>query len=461
MAVPAWLTRNVFHPLWALKDGSLVRRYMADAERVQFLPAAELEELQWTRLQTLLAHAEASVPYYRDLFRERGLSASDIRSWTDFEALPILTKGILQQEKERLKAERLPDPSDECQLNRTGGSTGEPLEFLSTRRRGELREATTIRHNRWTGWNLGEPMAVIWGAAQDLGGIASLKARLRYALLEKHLTLNTVSMDAARMREFAEQLKRHRPKTWLAYANSSVLFIRFLREQQIDGLSPEAVITSAEMLSEGNRRLIEETLDCRVYDRYGCRELSVIASECGHRADHAMHIAADVLKVEIAASPPGELGAEQGKIIITDLMNFGTPFIRYQIEDISSFAEGSCSCGRALPLLAPVTGRTSDFLVTADGRVVAGTALTILLLAELPGIARGQLLQYERGKVIFRMVPEGDPSVETTREILAACRGALGTDTKVEVEIVEEIPVTASGKFPFAISKVDPFEVLQ
>ena len=210
------------------------------------------------------------------------------------------------------------------------------------------------------------------------------------------------------------------------------------------------MITSAELLSDTERALIERVFRTKVFDRYGCREMSVVASEC--EAHDGLHINSENIFVEILRSgKPAEPG-EPGELILTDLENHGMPLIRYKIEDSASAVSGECACGRTLPRLRITGGRVNEFLVTADDRLVAGTALTIFLLAETPGIAQMQIYQRERGKVIFRIVKDNYGFDE--RILLEKAQTFLGAGTQVAIEYREQIAREPSGKYRFSISEV-------
>jgi len=145
------------------------------------------------------------------------------------------------------------------------------------------------------------------------------------------------------------------------------------------------------VLHPSERRTIEAVFGVRVYDRYGCEEVSLIASECGeHRG---LHMNTDSLHVELLADgrrvPPGSEGA----VVVTDLRNRAMPLIRYRIEDVAVASEESCPCGRTYPLLARVAGRVADYLVTCNGKLISGISLTENFATLIPGVQQVQVVQ--------------------------------------------------------------------
>src|SRR5262249_36293897 len=157
------------------------------------------------------------------------------------------------------------------------------------------------------------------------------------------------------------------------YARSAVLFARYLEERGRTAYRPHSLITSAEVLEEEDRAVLERVFGCEVFNRYGCREVSVVASEC--EAHSGLHTMAEGLYIEIDIGGRPAAPGQTGGILVTDLLNGAMPLIRYRIGDLGAWADGPCPCGRGLPRLRNVAGRVTDFLVGCDGRLVSGVYL--------------------------------------------------------------------------------------
>lgn len=446
------IVRNLLYPLDCWRTGrGAERRYRREFERSQFLPLAEIKRRQLLRTQHLLQHAYAHCPFYQRRFDEVGIRPDDISNLEDVANLPVLEKRHIQLHRDEMVARDW--PKDDLVPNLTGGSTGTPLSFFVTRERMCSRAAATWRHNRWAGWQIGDKAAAIWGAARDAPR-PTWKSRLRNLLLDRTIHLNTACITEAKLRDFDRQLKCFRPKVILAYAKSAVLFARFLKHEAIAAYQPQAIVTSAEVLEDEERLLLEDVFGCPVFNRYGCREVSVIASECDQH--DGMHIMAEGLYVEIVrdgrAARPGELG----EVLVTDLLNYGMPLIRYRIGDMASPIEGGCSCGRGLPRLGRMAGRVTDFLLGSEGHLVSGAVLTVAVVARRPSLGQVQILQQRVGEVVFKIAPpEGRQPGHADLDFLCdEARAYLGQDTVVEFEFVDHIPPEPSGKYRFCVSKV-------
>ncbi len=450
MPISASFIRRVCYPLALWRRSELATlAYQREFERTQWLSKDELHALQWSRLQSLLNYAYQECPFYRQRFDEVGFSPKEIRSLDDFRALPILEKSDLQQHWESMLARNWPR-ADRIR-NQTGGSTGTPITFYLCRDRKCSRAAATLRHNRWAGWELGDRAAVIWGAPRDRPG-SDWRSRLRDSLLGEPRWLDAACLTEETMESFRRTLASYRPKVIQAYARAAVVFAQWLEATGRTVPSPHSLITSAEVLEDNDRALLERVFGCEVFNRYGCREVSVLASEC--EAHQGLHVMAEGLYLELeGVSRPGQLGS----VLVTDLLNPAMPLIRYRIGDMASWAEGSCPCGRNLPRLERVAGRTTDFLVGADGRLVSGVFLATYVVAHRPNLGQVRILQDRVGHVVYQLVPgidydplqDGEYLRQATREHLGAC-------ATCEIVEVGDLPRAASGKFIFSRSTVAP-----
>lgn len=453
MTIYSQLVRNVFVPLSLWRRGELAQMsYLREYEHTQFLSPDSIRDLQWRRLRTLLIHAYAQCPFYRARFDRAGLTPSDLRGLDALRALPILEKRDIQEQGDDMVARHW--PRDDLIRNQTGGSTGAPVSFYLSKARKCSRAAATLRHNRWAGWRIGDRGAVIWGAPRDRPS-DTWRARLRSALLREPLWLDTANITEASLAEFHISLLRYRPRIVQAYARSAVLFARYLQNRGLSPHRPHALVTSAEVLEAEERRLLEDVFGCPVFNRYGCREVSVIASECP--AHRGLHIMAEGLYVEIDTPRGPAAPGEMGSILVTDLLNLAMPLIRYRIGDLGAWAAGTCPCGRGLPRLERVAGRVTDFLVGCDGRLVSGVFLATYVVAQRPSLGQVQILQHKAGAVTYRIKPGRDFQHQRDLEYLqTTTRRYLGGEAVIAIEVVEELPAEPSGKFLFSRSTVAP-----
>lgn len=448
------LVEKVLLPLnlWRRGDARVLK-WKEEFDRTQFLPKQELDELVLLRLRRVIEHAYQHTPYYRRRMDEVGVNPGDIQKLEDLSAFPVLEKRDIQSHVQEMISEKF--RSNDLIKNQTGGSTGTPISFYLSPERKWSRTAATLRHDEWAGKRYGDKIAFVWGAPRDIP-TDSFKQRLKNLLMSRTLFLDTAEFTEKKLHDMDSQLKRFRPKVIQAYARSLTLVARYMKSQGIQPYSPESIITSAEALDADDRKLLEETFGCPVFNRYGCREVSVIASECD--AHTGMHVMAEGIHVEILNPSALALGEPQtGEVLVTDLLNHAMPLIRYRIGDMANWSEGSCPCGRALPRLAQVQGRVTEFIVGMGDKLVSGVYLATYVVAYRPSLGQVQIIQDRPGSVRYRIKPGEGFHLASDREYLTQeSRKFLGENIDVEIELVEELERLPSGKFLFSRSSVVP-----
>jgi len=336
--------------------------------------------------------------------------------------------------------------------NSTGGSTGVNLNFFSDGKNSGYVNAIALRNDRWAGLEIGDKNAVLWGSPFDISRANNLKSKI-YHKIFRTLFLSSYFLSEEDMFTYARKLLQYKPKILRGYPSPLYHFAKFLEENGIKGINPKSIISSAEVLYDYQRELIESVFQCRVFNRYGCREFSAIAQECSQHL--GMHINSEHVYVECLKGDgePAALG-ETGELVITDLDNYGMPFIRYMIGDIGVLCDRKCNCGRVLPILEKIDGRAFDIVVGTNGRAVGGTFWTLLLRTAIEGIKQFQVVQESVGEINIEVVPDESFEEGQIDTLINKIREYLGEDMKVNFQIVDKIPPSKSGKSRFVISKV-------
>jgi phenylacetate-CoA ligase len=416
---------------------------LAELEQSQWYPAERIREVQLRRVQELVRHAAASVPFYRDRFCSIGLEPGDVTSLDVYATIPPLTRQDVRAHRAALVAEGW---SDRVEENATGGSSGEPIRFAVDRTESWSRAAMAIRHNRWAGWSIGDRAGFVWGAPRDLASTGGLKDRVAEACLAPVHLLNAFEITPESVRGFLGRLRRRRAEVLFGYAGSLAEVARVAQAEGERVPSLRTVVSSAEALTPARRRIIEEWSGCPVHDRYGARETGLIASECEER--NGLHVAWEDVLVELE---PAGLGTS--RVLVTKLNSYGMPFLRYDIGDFAQWREGECPCGRQAPRLAMEGCRDTDFLVSADGARVSGSALT-LIVRDLPALGTVQLHQATRDEVQVRYAGREALPAPLRAEVRARMQTYLGP-VRVTFQAVEAISRAPSGKFQFTVCEVD------
>lgn len=423
-------------------DSVAVRRRL---ERSQWLTAEEIAAQQLLRLQGFLEEVGRRVPYWRDLFKDQGFDPAGLRSVTDLQALPLLTKADIRQHAGRMKAQG----HGPLTSYNTGGSSGEPLVFHIGKARKSHDVAAKWRATRWWGVDIGDREAVIWGSPIEHGAQDHLR-RWRDKLLRSEL-LPAFEMSEARLDQFVAALRRQRPRMLFGYPSALTHIARHARHrgQPLDDLGVRVAFVTSERLYDDQRADIERTFGCRVANGYGGRDAGFLAHEC---PEGGMHLSAEDIVVE-TVGPDGRPVAPgaAGEIVVTHLATAEFPFVRYRTGDVGVLDDKPCPCGRGLPLLRDLQGRTTDFVVAADGTVMHGLAL-IYVLRELPGIASFKVTQESRLLTRVELVPEATFQTSSLQTIEAGFKRRLGAAVEVQVQLVREIAAERSGKYRYIVS---------
>ena len=415
------------------------RRYV---ERRRFLDSSQwwsrdrVLDFQWTALKTLLAHAFTSVPYLARKYRAAGIALDDIRCWDDVRLLPPLTRTEVNTHGPELCSTAF---TGALLPHATGGSTGAPTRFFRTYESYDWRTATKDRAYSWTGWRAGQRALYLWGA--PLGRVTRgqrWKARL-HETVQRQLIVNTFSQDDRLWDDVYARARRFRPTLVVGYVSSLDAFAAFLSRtgRTLPGVT--GAIAAAEPLFDVARRRIETGLGVGVFNTYGSREFMSIAAECECR--DGLHIQAENLIVETRQA------ADDGpsEILVTDLHNYGMPFVRYAIGDMGVVKNEACRCGRGLPLLRRLEGRVLDTLRTADGRTVPGEFFPHLL-KDIPELAHYRVEQQAIDRLVISAVLNGPLSDRSQSLVRREVTRVFGAGTTCEVRPVTHIPPLPSGK---------------
>lgn len=442
------LFRRALFPLY---ESGLRRRgtigYIEEYDRNQWLDREAIDALQWAKLQALLQHCWDHVPYYRGQWQALGIdSVAEIRNRTDFSRLPLLTKQDIRDNFADLQARPVPAG---VMYKTTGGSTGVPLRFGYTRESYERRTAVMWRGYGWAGLAPGVRTLYLWGSA--LGGAptaALLKDRLYHALFNRRM-LDCFAMNEANLAQYAAAIARFQPRAIVSYVTPLVRLAQWICEsgRPIAGVS--SVIGAAEALHDFQRPLIEEAFPgSRVFNTYGCREFMLVASECEHR--DGLHVNSDHLHVELVGDDP----FAPAELAITDLSNYGMPFLRYLNGDMATaHAGGACACGRALPRLGQVVGRKLDMIRSVDGHLLPGEFFPHMF-KDVPGVREFQVVQTELDNVIVKVVPDAEFREAEEKYVREQIGRVLGDSVVVTIQRVDKIPLSPSGKRRVTLSMV-------
>jgi phenylacetate-CoA ligase len=431
---------------------------LQELHRSQWLNSEQFERERSARMGQLIRHAAMEVPYYARTLNLGELldSKGDVR-WDKFHNIPILDKDVIRTNWQDLQSR---DTAGGYKYsNFSGGSSGEPVHLTQDAVYSNFNCAVKLLIDEWGGIQPGDTIFKIWGSHKDNQlHMQSARNRIIDWARNTYLFDPLILVSQAEMLQHIRNFNCIKPMQLTGYADCVMEFIRVMRVHGLIQHQPCSVLTSAAPLTHEMRVFMSSVLGAPVFNRYGSREVGDIACDCAaHEGLHVMSHTHFVELLDANQQPvvPGQLGS----VVVTCLTNRAMPFIRYRIGDMASWSGRACSCGRMWPLLENVDGRVSDYLVTRDGRRLWAAGVHLIFFGR-DWIRRFQLIQEDYEFIRIRIQPrsvdlqnreELNRQLEDIRNQLLVL---LQLEMTVQVEIVDEIAPSPSGKYMHLISKV-------
>lgn len=429
-------------------------RYSGDTEKLveealerEYWSEQEWEFFKEEKLELLLHKAVNHVPYYRDYWSQRRRHG-DRSSWKILSNWPILTKDQLRKNIDGFIA-------DDCNINlmypdHTGGTTGTPLTIYQSRKTVQYWYSIyEARLRRWHQVSYSDPWAIFGGQI-----VTPLNQTEPPFWVENkglnQLYLSTFHISPENIQAYAKKIDLFKPTHLIVYPSSAVEFAKEIISQNIKIWQPQVVITNAEPLSEQQRIIISQAFQCDVFSTYGMGEIVFGASECKH---HTMHSwpESGILEVLDENYQPVSKNST-GSLVITGLINQDMPLIRYDIGDRGlSEKTYQCECGRTLPNLPAIEGRSSDMLQTQDGRKVFWLNPVFYDL----NVLQGQIIQEEADKIFVYIVPDEGFKKSEINEIVNRLHKRVGDEMHISVKEVATLEHEKNGKVRPVISRIN------
>ncbi|MGY1606516.1 MULTISPECIES: phenylacetate--CoA ligase family protein [unclassified Geodermatophilus] len=413
----------------------------------QTMAPEALRDLQWRGATRMLQWATEGTAFYPDFYARHAVEVPAVRSWDDWEALPIIDRSVVKEHASGfLSSEARPGTVREAL---TGGSTGQPLQTKQDARVPSL--ALAWRMYSWWGIQPWDDLARVgrWG----FGRMETLKNDLQWWPTRQSY-LDAALLSPASMRRFHRRIRASRPALLEGYVGSMLEFADFLEESGLDTPSLRAVATTAAPLTTSARHRLESFFGVPVYDEYRGSEFGWLAGECRER--NGLHLFADVRLVEVVDErgrpvPAGEVG----DLVVTDLTNRVFPLIRYRIGDRGALLGESCPCGVTLPLMSQPEGRSTDILRLPSGRAI-GHRLMAMFSRHPDSVRLFQIHQRADYSIVVRVVlGAGHDSTSHVEAAVETLRQRIGNEVPVTTEYVDRLPFTG-GKVKYVISDLVP-----
>jgi phenylacetate-CoA ligase len=442
------LYTNVVFPIFE------ANRFSGLPSRLERLKSIERQSLetnrkqQWEALKRLCQHAYDTTPFYRAQFDAHGLHPDQIKSPADLQRIPVLTRDEIRLNFADLWSRSFKE--SELSKSATGGTTDTPVAFYRDQESVLEKNAVQQRLNAWAGYLPGDKTFFLWGAQSDYPQDPSWRWRFydRY-VMRRHWAATSLFNEES-LSSHLNAWNELRPDVVFAYPTPLTLFCQYLDSSGAQFHLPRSVICTAEPLLDEQRETIRKVLGVDPFEHYGSREVGMVAAQCAQKT--GMHVDSTAVFIEHLPVDNGESGLRE--MVITDLLNYGMPLIRYQSNDCSLLTDEVCDCGIGFPLIKRVMGRTTDNFYLPNGDVVPGISFQNRIIKVCPGIKKIQVIQESIAQFRIRYVPTEAYTSADLQILDAKLREFLGQAVSWEFQRVDDIERERSGKTRFCISHV-------
>ncbi len=411
----------------------------------QWWEKEQLEEYQNTKLRKLIKHSYENIPYYKELFSRLNLTPEDIKTKNDIYKIPVLTKDDIRKNLSNGKIIARNISKKDLILNSSSGSTGEPLQFYETKKSHSMWNAAGIRGWYWMGYKLGDkyikisqnPRSSIIKKAQDL--------------INRSLYLYCRQLTDENFKGIINSINQYQPSFIRFYPDLGLFLANYIKNNNLTVHAPIAITTTGNKLFDSTRHIIEEVFNCEVFDSYSS-EGSAVSAECS--THNCYHTSMEYNITEILNDGSEVKGGEKGRVITTDLFNYANPSIRYDTQDYITKSKYKCTCGRNLTAVESIDGRDSDILISPGGKLLIVHHFTVFF-EWIDSVEQFQIRQNSSDEFNFLLKVNSKYNQEAEKNIYRYWYDYIGGKIKITINVVDDIPLTKSGKRRFLIRSQD------
>jgi phenylacetate-CoA ligase len=451
-AWPALQSRlpGVVWPAVPGQQGLLLAALLTQLEQSQWLPVAAIEEAQARQLRVLIDHARRHSRFHAErLAGFRPAQARDLRECLS--AIPLMRRADLQSRRAEIDCAWLPPEHGELSLAQSTGSTGEPVAVRRSGLNGLIWMAMTLREHLWQRRDFSQSLAVVRAQLAEEDTARRGVSWADWGPPVNHLFISgpshgmNLQTDIQRQAEWLRQIA---PAYLLTYPNNLSALLDLAEADPVDRVGLGRVLqvrTIGETLHESLRERCRQILGVGVADVYSTQEIGVIAIECPQGGGY--HVMSEGLVLELLRDDDQPCAAgETGRVVVTDLHNFATPLIRYDLGDFAE-ADGPCACGRGLPKIRRILGRQRNLLQLPDGRRY-WPLVGAFGYREIAPVRQYQIIQRSLKRVTLRLAVERSLSVAEEGALAEKLVEFLGHRFTVDFDYcAPNIPRGPGGKF--------------
>lgn len=407
-----------------------------------FRPAKDWKKEQLKRLLDFLDYSKENSPFY-----SKRLKGIEFKTIQDLCQIPILTKNELLEHFDQICTI---SPSNGIK-SETGGTTGNSMTIYFTPENMQERFGLLKSFRGEYGYQLGEKS--VWFSGKELLSRRNVKKGKYYKddLIQRIRYFSTFHLTEKTFNAYWSDFNEFSPKYIFGFPSTVVDFCNFAKQRgyKLDQ-TVVAFFSTSEVVSEGDRELVRDVMGCPIADQYASAEGAPFILDCNAGNKH-IHPLTGIFEIVDENMEP----SEEGEILVTSFTTYGTPLIRYRIGDRISMADNQhCDCGCSFPIIESLDGRNQDCIYSVDGARISAVNISNCS-KHISGINRFQVVQGSRDSVTVNVSSSSSFTQYQQEHFIEALKQRLGNSMKINLELVDEIPRSASGKFRVVINKIN------
>ena len=441
---------GITFPALPQQRGAALLAVLGQLEESQWWSAERLQHMQQEQLLSLLNHAVQTVPFYQQHLSEIGYRSGqswDESIWND---LPILKRTQIQEQYKQFHSQKQPQDHGEVHLTQSSGSTGRPVQVLGNAVTLFYLDVTTLRDHHWQQRNFMQKFAAI----RPDGGIKGQKRSFHEQWgtpvnQAYHSGSSMVINSRVDIRQQLQWLQEYQPSYLLSLPSNLRELLRLCKQEGIKLTELKEVRSFGETVTSELREIVRKVWNVSLNDMYSSQEVGYMALQCPEHEHY--HVQAKTMYVEVLdennqACAPGEIG----RVVVTPLHNFAMPLIRYEVGDYAEVGE-PCPCGRGLPVLKRIVGRSRNMVRTPEGKCY-WPSFPVEDWMEVADVRQFQLQQTALDRIEILVAMEGELDEEQTKLLVQKLQHSLNYPFKLNFRCVDSIPVQENGKYEDFIS---------
>lgn len=391
---------------------------------LDFENASEQYKLDYMYNKTLetLIFAEENIKFYKTLFNEYDISSKSFKSLDDIKLFPSLTKNDIKKNIEILYCDKMEKPV----AYYSGGSTSAPTKyFLPDSSRAKEKAYNNYIFSK-VGYKYRDKAIMIKGR-----DISNLEKNIfwEYEPVDNFFVLSNAYINSDKFPMMYQKVLEFNPIFFVGYPSAILSFIKEAKLHNFKKLDIEGVILTSETIYPNELKIIMDYFGADVLTHYGHTERNSIGYRINMENYHFIN-------------SYGLTRIANNEIITTTFDNFVMPFINYKTGDL---ATGNISYYKDSDIATEaehIEGRTQDFLVTKDNRLISITTMCSGQDSMKETINAIQYIQSKSGEVTV-LIEGNTVNVNTLK---AGMRKIVHDGIDFNIKIVDNIEKSSRGK---------------